>query len=104
MYVPMYIKLGSLDIWPHRKILLEHYRAEFLENYRNILRILDTTEFFIYSSKFMISTTLHLCVLFICIFLFQYIYKWYYVINIGCSFKFSVKVGVEESIVTASAV
>jgi hypothetical protein len=66
MYVCISIKLGSLDIWPHRKILLEHYRAEFLENCPNILRSLDATEFFIYSSKlFMISIILHLCVLFI---------------------------------------
>lgn len=41
----VYIKLGSIDFWPHRKVLFENYSSEFLKKYPNVIGSLDATEF-----------------------------------------------------------
>jgi len=40
----MYIILGSLKIWPHRKIILDNCPEGFKEKYPNTLIIIDATE------------------------------------------------------------
>jgi len=46
----MYIILGSLKIWPHRKIILDNCPKGFKEKYPNTLIIIDATEL---KSKFL---------------------------------------------------
>ena len=46
----MYIILGSLKIWPYRKIIMENCPENFKEKYPNTLIVIDTTEL---KSKFL---------------------------------------------------
>ena len=40
----LYITLGSLKIWPHRKVILQNAPSEFLEKYPDTVIIIDATE------------------------------------------------------------
>ena len=40
----LYVTLGSLKIWPHRDIILEHSPKEFLEKYPGNIVIIEATE------------------------------------------------------------
>ncbi len=45
----MYLRLGSLSLWPHRDILIANSPSDFLEAFPNVIVIIDGTE--IYTEK-----------------------------------------------------
>lgn len=40
----MFFRLGSLDIWPHREILIENMPESYKKKFPNTLVIIDCTE------------------------------------------------------------
>ena len=43
----LYITIGSINLWPHRDIILQNAPAEFFEKYSNKIAIIDATELMI---------------------------------------------------------
>lgn len=40
----LYIRLGTLKVWPHRRVILENMPKKFMEDYPNNIIIIDCTE------------------------------------------------------------
>lgn len=40
----MFFRLGSLDIWPHRKTLIENMPESYKKDFPNTIVIIDCTE------------------------------------------------------------
>lgn len=43
----IYVRLGSIDIWAHRDIILSHASNEFIAKYPNVIGSLDATEIYV---------------------------------------------------------
>ena len=43
----LYVTLGSINLWPHRDIILQNAPAEFFEKYPNKIAVIDATELMI---------------------------------------------------------